>query len=648
MRHILDFSVAGKFTPLAMYLFQSGDGSKEKRSIYRPLVAALVNAAPASLSVPNAAGITPFDALKRRMVPRAEATRETTTSEGTTAAAATAGASTATTSARPYDPAAAFVTLRSGGGGGGGGDRVGGRAATVALLKPSTIGLFREDLTESVDISPELRIDRTKLRQRLEALQDRYLHLLVAPGQHVFARPRVVKPAPGRDAAATAAQHADDAALFHHDSSQAPSREGEHDGGGERASGGGDADDAAAIARYRVETIDAPLEARSVDGDGAPKPFSTPALFQMTATREDEPDADAAAAAAAAAAATPSSRAHQPARFELDRFGWTAEPVDSSMVDDVREEKGAVSSPGANVAFAREMDVLQEANLIVDWACGKDGVEGKASDGLDGEMVQEQEQEQEVERAVEDRAEVVTHEFAKAVPPRPFTVGDLIDGEVLREKKGGASHIFRLSEFKYDESSLPLPFSDKLRISVNHATQSNVGSKARRLKNVHVLLHYAGMTEEEIDEAAAADVAARVAAAALGGGSAPGNGNGNGDVSPRSCGPQESFVAIICLLEAEQVRRTLLLKNDETRVLRSKISLCTVGGTWLVRSDAIPRASGGARASGGGGGGGGGGGDWQLKPSVRSDDGGGAVDHGYDTSSWAHLTVTRRVYGTHS
>ena len=228
------------------------------------------------------------------------------------------------------------------------------------------------------------------------------------------------------------------------------------------------------------------------------------------------------------------------------------------------------------------------------------------------------------------KVEEVKYEFAKAQPPNPFTVRELINGKVLNPSKDGHSIMFPLSEFKYDENSLPLPFSNKLRISVNHASRHNAGSKPRRLKNVHVLLHYAGMSEEEAEDAARAEDEARARGDSDGdgGGTAPRAGAKPRAAAPaskrgglklaRGCGPPESFVAIVCLQEAEQLRRTLMLDVKETRILRSKISLCTVSGTWLVRSEAIPRAN----DSGGSG--------WQLKPSVRSDDGGGAIDHEYD------------------
>ena len=541
-----------------------------------------------------------------------------------------------------------------------------------------------EDLTAPVDISDQLRIDRSRLRQRLEALQDRYLHLLVAPGQVVFARPRGLKPPPGSDAhrgggggaAAEAATHADAAALLYAEDESA--HQGEH--GENQASGGDDAnDETEAAIRYRVEAIEAPLEALlPSDGDDAPKPFSTPVLFRMSAappggsiwipprpTRESQTTLG---------------------RFELDRLGSTTRPVDSSMVDDVEEASDDVA-PGANVAFAREMDLLQEAKLVIDWVCGKDGVEGKATDGLDVEMMREQEQEQEVrtprtpvacsapaeppalcsrcacrrtsrerasertndtpvagqgapvifrwvgrggafarfcdwrltkyselrncrappprdaqvEREVAIKAEETKCEFMHAMPPRPFTVGELIDGDVLRD----GNRIFPLSEFQYGDDSLPLPFSSKLRISVNHAARRNVGSKPRRLKNVHVLLHYAGMTEEEVEEAYVATRDSERDRMTPSAGTTPPR-CGDKAASKRSatgglvgCGPRESFVAIICLLEAEQVRRTLMLDFDKTRILRSKIDGNSGAG-------------------------------WQLQPSLRSDDGSGAVDHEYD------------------
>ena len=358
------------YTPLAALLFTRKEGGIENRAMYRPLVAVLINAAPASLSVSNKAGLTPFDVLKRFTAARRASNEDVNQTQTKTREETTAGSS-AETRGETHDPVAAFVTP------GPGGER------GPMLLKPSTIGLFREDLTASVDVSEELRVDQTKLRQRLEALQDRYLHLLVAPGQDVFARPRIIKPPPGSDAlrgggggaAAKAATHADAAALLYAEDKSA--HQGEH--GDNHGSGGDDAnDETEAAIRYRVEAIEAPLEALLPSDGNAPKPFSTPALFRMVA-------------------APPGDESSTPLqRFELDRFGWTTTPVDSGMVDDVAEASGRVS-PGVNVAFAREMDVLQEAKLVIDWACGKDGVvEGASLDGLDGEMVQEQEQEQEV------------------------------------------------------------------------------------------------------------------------------------------------------------------------------------------------------------------------------------------------------------
>ena len=86
-------------------------------------------------------------------------------------------------------------------------------------------------------------------------------------------------------------------------------------------------------------------------------------------------------------------------RFRLDRFGRN-EPGVKIHLNDLREPEGCVRR-GANVAFAHELDVLQEARMIIDWACGPmDSTEVTESEGLDGEMVQEQEQEQEVREYV--------------------------------------------------------------------------------------------------------------------------------------------------------------------------------------------------------------------------------------------------------
>ena len=195
-----------------------------------------------------------------------------------------------------------------------------------------------------------------------------------------------------------------------------------------------------------------------------------------------------------------------------------------------------------------------------------------------------------VERQEAPKEKEKKFEFAKATKLKPFTVKDFINGTVLAQEQG---HIFPLSNFRYGSHSLPPPFSQKLRISVNHARPTNTDSNPRRLKNVHVLLHYTGLTADEMRE---------------------------GDRSTAKpsthgwAGPQDSFVAIICLLEAEQLRRVLLLDDPSTRSLASKVSLCTVDGTWLVRSSAISNTRG-----------------WQLTPSVaRFDEGGATVDHEHD------------------
>jgi len=123
-------------TPLASHLFTKSDAGKENRCIYRPLVAALVSAAPASLSVSNKTGFAPFDMLKRCMVPRAPREGRTRTPKsGALEAAAVAGSLAELAEADPaHDPVAAFVTPLDGGD----------RGRTITLLKPSTIGLFRE------------------------------------------------------------------------------------------------------------------------------------------------------------------------------------------------------------------------------------------------------------------------------------------------------------------------------------------------------------------------------------------------------------------------------------------------------------------------------------------------------------------------
>ena len=102
---------------------------RERRCIYRPLVALLVNTAPASLSTSTVKGRLPFDMLKRMMVPNGCHPRN--------------GNFTAVTSqdcASSPSPVDAFVTRVGGIGTTGNQDKT----LTCTLLKPSTIELFRE------------------------------------------------------------------------------------------------------------------------------------------------------------------------------------------------------------------------------------------------------------------------------------------------------------------------------------------------------------------------------------------------------------------------------------------------------------------------------------------------------------------------
>ena len=84
-------------------------------------------------------GLTPFDLLKRYMVPRRATRRPKGVLEEAGSSAERAEA---------HDPVAAFVTPHDGGD----------RGRTTALLKPSTIGLFREARRHDLAISRDATI----------------------------------------------------------------------------------------------------------------------------------------------------------------------------------------------------------------------------------------------------------------------------------------------------------------------------------------------------------------------------------------------------------------------------------------------------------------------------------------------------------
>ena len=70
------------------------------------------------------------------------------------------------------------------------------------LLRRAAIALFRENLSESVDISPALKVVAQSLRTRLENMHDCSLHQLLLPGDRVFARKRDTGGGAGRGAGA--------------------------------------------------------------------------------------------------------------------------------------------------------------------------------------------------------------------------------------------------------------------------------------------------------------------------------------------------------------------------------------------------------------------------------------------------------------
>ena len=532
---------SGKWTPLTLLLWRSTDANKERHAVYRGIAAHLIESAPSSVSLQNQAKKYPFEWLQRRIVDVSKAKVPQSAATGAPSAVATIEAENPFTTA-DFDG---------------------------TKLRRSAITLFREDLSESVDISKELKVVAPPLRRKLENMHDRSIHQLLLPGDRVLAREREVG----------------NAQLDPATGLPRPFLEMEIEG--VRVSDAADG----LFALWTAREVAARPGARRGTGEHLDQ-----LLGGARASVTLGPDGGAA-------------RRVDGVRLELLRFA-RSEHVDETFPDIIDSADDTSPAHGLNVAFAHTMDSLQEAHAIIEWACGKPKAhkgpagESKESDGLDGEMVQEQEQEQEVERETEAELVEAEHEFSPPALPVHWTLGELADGSafgmVLQAagvtgaggkpgssgggggSRGKGGRVFApLCEFRYSRHSLALPFKPLLRVSANHSARVAVGTKPRRLKNVHVLLHHGGHDDDDDDDDDDNDDDADAAA----GGRGSAAGGDGGDAAAAKATTKEPFVAVLCLLEAERVRRALrYVQRREFDTLRARASLCTASGTWLARS----------------------------------------------------------------